>query len=155
MVSVSRGRRTLLDFGSGWGENTRRIAKRLNQGGRVTALDVSKQWQEVLQKKVVGMKNVDLINADIRNAGLPGSSYDVIVIDHVLHDIPRSERSVIVNEIVKTLRTHGFLQLCEPTRPRHGISIDEIRALMTEHGLTEASPRTEKNMFSARYYKRE
>ncbi len=40
-----KGDEKVLDFGAGWGENTRYIAQRLKGDGSVTALDVSKQWQ--------------------------------------------------------------------------------------------------------------
>jgi cyclopropane fatty-acyl-phospholipid synthase-like methyltransferase len=36
-----RGEESVLDFGSGWGDNEHYIAKKLRSGGRVTALDIS------------------------------------------------------------------------------------------------------------------
>ena len=63
-----KGDEKVLDFGAGWGENTRYISQRLKGDGRVTALDVSKQWQDVAKKRLVRYHNVDLVNADVRSA---------------------------------------------------------------------------------------
>ena len=69
----------------------------------------------------------------------------------MLHDIPQKDRRPIVSEIAKKLRSGGFVQLMEPTRPRHGMPVEEIRSLMSENGLKEAFSKVGKNRFEARY----
>ena len=41
--------------------------------------------------------------------------------------------------------------MMEPTRPRHGMPVEEIRSLMSENGLKEAFSKVGKNRFEARY----
>jgi ubiquinone/menaquinone biosynthesis C-methylase UbiE len=148
-----RGDERVLDFGSGWGDNTFYIARKLDKGGRVTALDVSSEWQAVIKKRMRDLRNVDYVNADVRDSGLPDGSFDVIVIRYVLHDIPREERTAIVTALARKLRPGGFIQLREPTKPRHGMPVAEIRSLMSGNGLKESSSTAKKSEFSARYLK--
>lgn len=145
------GDESVLDFGAGWGENTRYLAQRLDQGGRVTALDVSKEWQEVAKRRLQGHHNVSYANADIRHAGLKYGSFDIIIISDVLHDIPLRERAPIVKELAKKLAPDGFIQLRELAGKRHGMAVEEIRSLMAANGLKESSPQVGRNRFSARY----
>ncbi len=107
----------------------------------------------VAKKRLAGYHNINFMNADIRSAGLPDDSFDVIVISHVLHDIPQKDRRPIVSELAKKLRSGGFVQLREPTRSRHGMPVEEIRSLMSENGLKEEFSKVEKNRFQARYVK--
>jgi 2-polyprenyl-3-methyl-5-hydroxy-6-metoxy-1,4-benzoquinol methylase len=129
------------------------IAKKLDKGGRVTALDVSPQWQEVARKRLREYDNIDFINSDIRSAGLKDGCFDVIVIDYVLHDIPRNSRMAIVLELGKKVKVGGLVQLREPTKERHGMPPEEIRSLMTSAGLKESSTLVKKNVFQAMYVK--
>ena len=148
-----KGNETVLDFGAGWGENTRRIAQRLNKGGEVTALDVSRQWQDVAKKRLRKYRNVTFVNEDVRSAGLNDGSFDVIVVSNVLHDIPKTERSAIVKELTKKLKQNGFIQLRERTGPGHGMPSEEITSLMSSNKLKESSPEHSRNVFQARYSK--
>ena len=72
------GDELVLDFGSGWGDNTRYLSDALNKGGHVLALDVSSKWQEVIRKRLKGRKNIEYVNSDLFSARLPDSSFDVI-----------------------------------------------------------------------------
>jgi ubiquinone/menaquinone biosynthesis C-methylase UbiE len=148
-----QGDETVMDFGAGWGENTRNIAEKLDKGGKVVALDVSRQWQDVVRKRLQGFSNVELVNADVRSAGLPDATFDVIVIHYVLHDIPRRERLGIVRELAKKLKPHGFIELREPTRLRHGMPVTEIKSLMAGNNLKESRTKIVKGEFQARFSK--
>lgn len=143
----------MLDFGAGWGENTRYLALRLNKGGKVIALDISPQWQKVAKRRLKEHSNVDFLNADVRSAGLPDASFDVVLINYVLHDIPRKERAAIVEELAKKLKPDGFIQLREPIGKRHGMPVAEIRSLMYANRLKESLAKSERKEFQARYGK--
>lgn len=146
-----KGGEKVLDFGAGWGDNTYYIAKRLNEEGRVTALDVSETWQNVARRRLKGFNNIDFIQSDIRSSSLKNGSFDVIVVSYVLHDIPQEERAEIVTSLVKKLKPDGFLQLREPTGKRHGMPVDEIRAMMNSARMKESYPSVGKKEFRARY----
>ncbi|MGD0818676.1 MAG: class I SAM-dependent methyltransferase [Methanomassiliicoccales archaeon] len=146
-----RGGENVLDFGAGWGDNTYFIAKKLSLGGRVTALDVSEEWQAVAKRRLKDFQNIDFIRSDIRSSSLRDGSFDVIVVSYVLHDIPEEERSEIVKSMVNKLKPDGFVQLREPTRKRHGMPVDDIRSLMKTAGMKESFSTVGKKEFKARY----
>ena len=145
------GGEDVLDFGAGWGDNTFYIARKLFKGGRVTALDVSEQWQKVARRRLKGFKNVDFVRSDVRSSPLKDGSFDVIVVSYVLHDIPVKERKGILDDLVRKLKPDGFIQLREPTRKQHGMPINEIRNLMNQAGMMESSSTVGRNQFKARY----
>jgi SAM-dependent methyltransferase len=87
-VIAATGATDILDLGSGSG----RLAKLLvGRGGglRVTCIDAEAQ---------IPMGPVEFIQADIRSYPLPAC--DLIVLSHVLPDIPRSERNALVQRCV-------------------------------------------------------
>jgi ubiquinone/menaquinone biosynthesis C-methylase UbiE len=146
-----KGGEKVLDFGSGWGDNEYYIAQKLSNGGSVTALDVSKEWQEVARKRLRQFHNIDFVHSDIRSSSLQDGSFDVIVVSYVLHDIPKQERAEIVKSLTKKLRPDGYLQLREPTGKHHGMPVEEIRSLMRMAGLRETYSKQVRKQFRARY----
>ena len=148
------GSEKVLDFGAGWGENTRYLAMRLDKGGEVTALDISVKWQEVARRRLSAFTNVTYVNSDIRSSGLPKDRFDVIVISNVLHDIPKSERAEVTRELVNRLVSGGSIYLRERTGRNHGMPIEEIRLLMKECGMEESFSKAGRNTFLATYRKR-
>lgn len=146
-----KGGENVLDFGSGWGDNEYYIAPKLNTGGRVTAMDVSEEWQEVAKNRLRMFHNVDFMLSDVRTSSLKDGSFDVIVVSYVLHDIPQEERAEIVTNLVRKMRPDGFLQLREPTGKHHGMPVDEIRSLMRKAGMRETFSKFKRKEFRARY----
>ena len=146
-----KGGENVLDFGAGWGDNTHYIAKSLTGNGRVTALDVSEEWQKVAKKRLKKFHNIDFVNSDIRSSPLPNGYFDLIVISYVLHDIPSKERAGIVNSLAEKLKPTGFIQLREPIKESHGMPVDEIRSLMKKAGLKESNMTVGKKEFIGRY----
>lgn len=148
-----KGDELVLDFGSGWGDNTRHISDALDKGGRVFALDISSKWQEIIRRRLNGRKNIEYVNSDIRTSAIPDSSFDVIVIHYVLHEVPMEDRTQTVKELVGKLKPGGFIHLREPTKKGHGMQIEEAGALMKEAGLRESQTVARKGYFQARYSK--
>ena len=148
-----RGDERVLDFGAGWGDGTMCIAKSLDKGGRVTALDISPEWQEVIRKRLKGYRNVDFVDADIRSSGLPDASFDIIVISNVIHDMPPGERAPTVRELARKLRPNGRIELRERTGERHGMPVEEIRSLMAGVHLCESCSKSERGGYIARFIK--
>jgi ubiquinone/menaquinone biosynthesis C-methylase UbiE len=146
-----KGDELVLDFGSGWGDNTRYISDALDKGGRVIALDISSKWQDIIRKRLRGRKNIEYVNSDVRTAGLPDSSFDVIVIHYVLHEVPIEDRQPTVKELASKLKPGGFIHMREPTKKGHGMPIEEVRSLMSEVDLKESLKAEKKANFQVRY----
>jgi ubiquinone/menaquinone biosynthesis C-methylase UbiE len=148
---VLKGVELVLDFGSGWGDNTRYISDALDKGGRVIALDISSKWQSVIRRRLKGRKNIEYVNSDVRTAGLPDASFDVIVIHYVLHEIPINDRQPIVRELARKLKPGGFINLREPTKKGHGMPVEEVEVLMNDVGLKESMKAGRKASLQVRY----
>ena len=148
-----KGNEQVLDFGSGWGDNTRYISDTLDEGGRVYALDISSKWQGIIKRRLRGRKNIEYVNSDVRTACLPDSSFDVIVVHYVLHELPIEDRLATVEELARKLRPGGFIHLKEPTKEGHGMPVEEVSSLMSRAGLTESNRVEKKGSLQARFSK--
>ncbi len=145
------GDEKVLDFGAGWGDSTYFAAPLLNKGGTITLLDISSGWQRVAKRRLAGLNNIVFVNADIFSAGLADSSFDVIIVHFMLHDIPPEERPSIVKELAKKLKPGGFVFLGEPTAKSHGMPAEEVDRLMLDAGLTRTYSRYPKKEYEAKF----
>lgn len=135
-----RGHERVLDFGSGSGNPACFIAPILQRGGgRLTGVDVSRRWIEVAQRRLARYPNAGFRLGDIATLDLPDGGYDVVFIHFVLHDIPATDRARIIAALARKLALLGALFIREPLR---FIAPDEVRALLEDNGLREASTAT-------------
>lgn len=132
-----RGHERVLDFGCGPGALSKHVAAvLLPGGGRVLALDPSEAWINEAKKKLKHLPNVDYWVGRIETLA-PEPQFDAIVIHYMLHDVDPDERPAAVKNLALRLKTGAKLFIREPTRPKHGMSILEIRSLMSGAGLSE------------------
>ena len=134
-----RGDEQVLDLGCGGGIGTRCISDHLIRGGRVTGVDISSYFTAKAKRRLTARGNAEILRGEIGELNLAEEFFDLITITHVLHDIPRVKRSTTVQALAEVLKPGGRLWIWEPTRPSHGMGVDEIRALMGEAGLREIS----------------
>jgi ubiquinone/menaquinone biosynthesis C-methylase UbiE len=127
------GDERVLDFGAGSGICTRHIAARLQKGGRLDCVDISHDWMRVIRKTLRRFDNVSYHLAHITQVGLPETTFDVIVMHFVLHDIPRVDRAPVMQVLARKLKPQGRLILREPQG--HGLSQDELIQLTQAAGL--------------------
>lgn len=132
-----RGSERVLDFGSGSGICTRHIAARLQQGGRLDCVDISRGWMAVLQRRLRRYSNVSYHLGSILDLDLPISNYDIVVSHFVLHDIRLEERSQIFPALAGKLAQGGRMILREPIG--EGLSRQELQQLAADSGLVTAS----------------
>lgn len=127
------GDERVLDFGSGSGICSRHIAARLQNGGRLDCVDISRGWMEVIRKTLRRHDNVGYHLGHITELGLPDSTFDVVVIHFVLHDIPADERPGVVNALGRRLKPTGRLIVREPQGD--GLAPGELNQLTAAAGL--------------------
>ena len=133
-----RGNERILDFGSGPGVAAEFIAQKLQKGnGKLTCVDMSKIWLKKIKKKLSKFSNIDYKLGDISELQIDASSYDVIFINFVLHDVEKDIRQRTVNSLSRLLKDTGILYIKEPTSKFHGIPVEDIRNLMNQGGLIE------------------
>lgn len=110
-LQLQRGER-VLDFGSGSGQLSRRLALAVGPTGKVSCLDVSSRWLEVAREEAGDLAWVDFHLGDLDS--LPPSAYDVVHLHYVLHDIPPAYRGAVCTALRERLRPGGRLVLREP-----------------------------------------
>jgi ubiquinone/menaquinone biosynthesis C-methylase UbiE len=132
-----KGDEKVLDFGCGGGVSSRCLAYFLNDGGKVTCVDVSNYWINKAKGRVKKYSNVECRAGDIRKMELPDHSFDVISILNVIHDIPPGDRQDTVNTLARLMNKKGTIFIREPVKISHGLPAAEIRSLFSNAGLKE------------------
>jgi ubiquinone/menaquinone biosynthesis C-methylase UbiE len=142
-----KGDEKVLDFGCGGGAGSRSLLKILNKGGHLTCVDLSRYWIDKAKKRLAGYDNVVCLGGDIRKLNLSDSTFDVVSITHVIHDIAPVEGKNIIRIISQKLTKQGVVYIREPVRKSHGIAIEELRALFGSTGLSEINCKTTKSEY--------
>lgn len=121
------GHERVLDFGSGSGICSRHIAARLQRGGHLDCVDVSRGWMNVVRKTLRRYKNTSYHLGHITQLDLPESAFDLVVVHFVLHDIPATERPDVVHALGRKLKPQGRLIVREPQG--EGLTPEELNQL--------------------------
>lgn len=124
------GNESILDFGSGAGGEAIHIAKFIqNKNGKLTCMDISHSWLEVVKYRLSDYKNIDTIEGDITKLNITQNSFDVIVLRLVLHDIPNEQRKSVIKIFYNILKKNGIIYIYEPITTNHSINETEMRSL--------------------------
>jgi len=148
-----RGNEKVLDFGCGGGAGSRCLANLLNENGHLTCVDTSSYWIAKARKRLDKYSNVECKAGDIRELDISDSSFDVISVIHVIHDVSPAERQHIVKTLSRKLKVGGTLFIREPTKKSHGMPIDEIQALLSDASLREIEHKEGKSEYMGKYQK--
>lgn len=148
-----RGNENVLDFGCGGGAGSQYLANRLSKGGHLTCVDVSHYWIKKARKRLEKYSNVKCESGDIRELDIPNSSFDIISIIHVVHDIAPDERKDILKTLSQKLRAGGLFFIRERVKKSHGMPVGEIRTLFSEAGLNEIEFKETRSEYIGKYHK--
>ena len=147
------GSESILDFGCGGGVGSKVLAKQLGETGSLTCVDLSDYWARKAEKRLMSYPKVKIRQGDIRKMDIAESSFDVITIHNVLHDILPEIRQEITSRLSDLLTPVGRLFIKEPTKLSHGIPVEEIRFLFNKTGLIESEFSEYKSCYSGIYIK--
>jgi len=148
-----KGHERVLDFGCGSGFGSRCIAKKLTDRGSLTCVDISNFWTSKAKKRLRHYSNIEFKVGNIEEMDIPDSSFDVISIIHVIHDIEPQKRQGVVNALSNKLKDSGTLFLWEPIRTSHGMPAQEIKELMSKAGLREVVNKQSKSTYKGEFKK--
>jgi arsenite methyltransferase len=98
---------SVLDLGSGAGNDCFVARSIVGESGKVTGLDFTKEMLEKANKNLekTGFKNVDFVKGDIENIPLPENSFDVVISNCVLNLVPDKQKAFA--EIFRVLKPTG------------------------------------------------
>jgi demethylmenaquinone methyltransferase/2-methoxy-6-polyprenyl-1,4-benzoquinol methylase len=119
----------VLEVGCGTGYFTLPAARRIGDSGHLHAIDLSPQAIELVGKKVAaaGLQNVSLATADAKATGLPGATYDTVLLFGVV-PAPMLPLGLLLTEMHRVLKPRGRLAVW-PNVPLW------MRAAFTKSGL--------------------
>jgi len=148
-----KGFERVLDFGCGGGASSRCLANLLHEDGHLTCVDTSRYWITKARKRLEKYSNVECKSGDIRELDIPDSSFDVISVIHVIHDIAPAERQDIVKALTRKLKGGGKLFIRERIEKSHGMPVAEIQSLLSDAGLKEIEHKETKSEYMGKHQK--
>ena len=100
----------LLDIGTGSGRLLELLASRAQ---RAIGIDLSYNMLRIARAKIeqAGLRHCQVRHGDMYTLPLPSRSFDVVILDHVLHHADNP--SVAIEEACRVIRTHGLLVILD------------------------------------------
>lgn len=120
-----QGSDKVLDYCSGSGIISKKIAKKLKDGQLIFA-DVSNVWLEHASKKLKAYKAAKAVRLNCFGGKLEDGEYDKILVHYAIHDFPQKYRIEIINQLADNLKGDGILYLREPLGEKHGFKLHEL-----------------------------
>jgi SAM-dependent methyltransferase len=98
---------SVLDLGSGAGNDCFVARSITGETGKVTGLDFSEEMLEKAKNNLekTGFANMEFVQGDIENIPLPNSTFDVIISNCVLNLVPNKQKAF--SEIYRVLKPGG------------------------------------------------
>jgi SAM-dependent methyltransferase len=111
--SAIQSGQTVLDLGSGAGNDAFVARSLVGESGRVIGLDFSAEMVEKARRHAadLGYDNVSFLLGDIEDIPLPDSSIDVVISNCVLNLVPNKARAY--REIMRVLRPGGRFNISD------------------------------------------
>lgn len=127
----------VLDAGCGPARLTVPMARQVGPRGQVVGLDVQPEMLRRAQAKVdaAGLRNVELRQAGVGQAGLERDHFDRAVLATVIGEI--DDPQAALREIAAALKPGGFLSVTELALDPHFRSQGTVRRLAQAAGLRE------------------
>ena len=119
----------VLELGCGPGLLTQHL---VNAGARVHAVELSREMLDAARRRA---PTATFEQADVRQFD-SGSTYDVIILSYVLHELPASELPVLLDRWRTLLRDNGRLVVLDHALPNSAWRSTWLRILRMVEGRT-------------------
>lgn len=136
-----KGGENVLEFGPGPGKMSKYLARAIPDG-RLTIVDLSGVWLDLVQKKMSKYPNVSLRQGRITELPIADGSFDVVIASFVIHDVDEYERQKVVDSLAAKVKKGGRMFVRDPElngRSGHGITGADLHKVMQNSGLKEQS----------------
>jgi 2-polyprenyl-3-methyl-5-hydroxy-6-metoxy-1,4-benzoquinol methylase len=120
----------LLDIGCSVGISTEYLFNSFKNLNSVTGLDLSPYFISIANYRAENLKlPINYIHANAEKTNLSKSSYDLIVCNFILHEVPADPTKNILNEMYRLLRKGGILAIVDlnPTRVQDNLVVSTFR----------------------------
>jgi demethylmenaquinone methyltransferase/2-methoxy-6-polyprenyl-1,4-benzoquinol methylase len=107
----------ILDMCCGTGSTTFVIAERADKKSKIKGIDLS-QGQIRVARRRNHYDNIEFKVMDCAHTGFDDGSFDLVVIAHALHEMPRDIRVSALREAKRTLKDDGRLAVLETNNPQ-------------------------------------
>ena len=97
-----------LELGGGNGSMTEWLCERVGASGSVTSIDINPKLI-----RLISAQNLNVLEADLRNADLPSSAFDLVMCRAMLHQIAEHAPAVLAR-MAGAVKPGGWLFVCEP-----------------------------------------
>ncbi len=136
---------TVLDFGSGAGYFSLRIAPHISPGGRVLAVDLRRTSLAFLWMRAVSRDaGVNVIHGQVNGVMLPPGPVDAVLIANTYHELATPDP--IVAALFNAMRSGGRLVVADrfahddaaahqSTSAHDGVSVNAVEAVINRHGF--------------------
>jgi cyclopropane fatty-acyl-phospholipid synthase-like methyltransferase len=131
------------DFGCGNGYHTVQLAKRVGAAGLVYAVDIQPEMLELLDQRARprGLENIRPVLATEDDAGLPPSTFDLVLMVDVYHEL--SHPPEVLTAVRASLKAEGRLAVVEfreedpevQIRPLHKMSQAQVMKEIPPNGF--------------------
>jgi SAM-dependent methyltransferase len=103
----------VLDLGSGAGLDSLLAARRVGPTGKVVGVDLCPEMVEKSRRNadLLGLHNIQFVQAEIENLPLPDASVDVVISNGVFNLCP--DKPKVLAETFRVLRPGGRLQMAD------------------------------------------
>ncbi len=104
---------TVLDLGSGPGVDSLLAARRVGPAGKVVGVDLCPEMVEKARRNadLLGLHNVESVQAGIEKLPLPDGSVDVVISNGVFNLCP--DKPAVLAEAFRVLRPGGRIQMAD------------------------------------------